>query len=89
MFHYTSEIHAAIITRDAAERDAARNSPEIPRSSRIVSIPNGQVYGEPGHIPCDHYIEFLYLSGKFKHVRSIGPNYQLKWFDGPVKQPHS
>ena len=81
MYEYTSETHARIMQRDRNER-AEHNDSLC--SHRIVSVPNGQTYGGVGHVPHDHYVEFMYMDGTVKHVRSVGANYVLHWFNGPV-----
>lgn len=81
---YTSEIRARILQRDREERAAQSDSPESLCSHRVVSVPNGQEYGRNGHVPSDHYVEFLYMNGALKHVRSVGSNFVLHWFNGPV-----
>ena len=52
----TAENLAFVANRDAEQRAAHLNRTV---EHQIHSIPNGQHYGKNGHIPCDHYAEFL------------------------------
>jgi len=80
----TAQQRAFMLARDAAEREDTNDAPESLESHEIVSVSNGQKYGKEGWIPCDHYCEFRYNDGSAKHVRSIGANFELKWFNGAV-----
>lgn len=66
-YHYTSEIRAAILQRDAEER--ANSDTMVVHE--IISTPNGQKYGKEGHIPCDHVVEFRIWAVDTITVRSF------------------
>lgn len=59
MHETTEQIRAAILARDAAERASDSGL----TGHRIISTPNGQKYGQNGHVPCDHEVEFTYADG--------------------------
>lgn len=76
MYQTTAEIFAEILARDSMERASTDEC----IGHEILSVPNGQVYGETGHIPCDHTVIFYYP----EHVDKISQFGKNGWSHHPA-----
>lgn len=51
---HTSETIAAVLQRTEQDRGIVDSTTD----HQVYSVPNGQKYGVPGHVPCDHVVVF-------------------------------
>jgi len=77
-YQTTAEMHAEILRRH--EQETAGQAEDACTEHEIVSTPNGQSYGERGHIPCDHVAVFHYPA----HIGKISTFDKNGWHHHPA-----